>query len=36
MARATDEQDRVQPVTEWNYQLKHFDGIIPVDVTIEA
>ncbi len=36
MARATDEKDRVQPVTEWNYQLKHFDGIVPVDVTVET
>jgi len=36
MARAHDEAERVQPVTEWNYQLKHFDGIIPVDVTVAA
>ena len=36
MARATDEMGRVQPVTEWNYQLKHFDGIVSVDLTVEA
>ncbi len=35
MARATDENGRVQPHTEWNYQRKHFDGIVPVDVTVE-
>lgn len=34
MARATDERGRVQPQTEWNYQRKHFDGIVPVDVTV--
>jgi DMSO/TMAO reductase YedYZ molybdopterin-dependent catalytic subunit len=36
MARATDEQGRVQPQTEWNFQRKHFDGIIPMDVVVEA
>ena len=36
MARASDETGRVQPATEWNYQLKHFDGIVPVDITVEA
>ncbi len=34
MARATDEQGRVQPQIPWNYQRKHFDGIVPTDVTI--
>jgi DMSO/TMAO reductase YedYZ molybdopterin-dependent catalytic subunit len=34
MARATDETGRVQPQTPWNYQRKHFDGIVPTDVTI--
>jgi hypothetical protein len=35
MARATDEKGRRQPQTEWNFQRKHFDGIVPVDVTVE-
>jgi DMSO/TMAO reductase YedYZ molybdopterin-dependent catalytic subunit len=35
LARATDEQGRVQPQTPWNYQRKHFDGIVPSDVTVE-
>lgn len=35
MARATDEKGRVQPQTPWNYQRKHFDGIVPTDVVIE-
>ena len=35
LARATDETGRVQPQTPWNYQRKHFDGIVPTDVTIE-
>jgi DMSO/TMAO reductase YedYZ molybdopterin-dependent catalytic subunit len=35
MARGTDEKGRRQPVTEWNYQRKHFDGIVPVDIEIE-
>lgn len=33
-ARATDEAGRVQPQVPWNYQQKHFDGIVPVDVEI--
>jgi DMSO/TMAO reductase YedYZ molybdopterin-dependent catalytic subunit len=33
-ARATDEMGRVQPQTPWNFQTKHFDGIVPVDVEI--
>ena len=35
MARGTDEKGRKQPVTDWNYQRKHFDGIVPVDIEIE-
>jgi hypothetical protein len=34
LARATDETHRVQPQIPWNYQRKHFDGIVPTDVTI--
>lgn len=34
MARATDEAGRVQPVIPWNYQRKHFDGIVPTDVNV--
>jgi DMSO/TMAO reductase YedYZ molybdopterin-dependent catalytic subunit len=34
MARATDEQGRIQPQIPWNYQRKHFDGIVPTDITI--
>ena len=34
MARATDEANRLQPQTPWNFQTKHFDGIVPVDVEI--
>jgi DMSO/TMAO reductase YedYZ molybdopterin-dependent catalytic subunit len=34
MARATDETGRVQPQVPWNYQRKHFDGIVPTDITI--
>ena len=34
MARATDQADRVQPQTSWNFQTKHFDGIVPVDVEV--
>ncbi len=34
MARATDEADRVQPQTPWNFQTKHFDGIVPTDVEV--
>jgi DMSO/TMAO reductase YedYZ molybdopterin-dependent catalytic subunit len=33
-ARAHDEAGRVQPQTPWNFQQKHFDGIVPVDVEI--
>jgi len=25
---------RVQPQIPWNYQRKHFDGIVPTDVTV--
>jgi DMSO/TMAO reductase YedYZ molybdopterin-dependent catalytic subunit len=35
MARAIDETGRTQPQTPWNYQRKHFDGIVPVDLDIE-
>ncbi len=35
MARATDERGRAQPQTEWNYLRKHFDGIVPVHVTVD-
>jgi DMSO/TMAO reductase YedYZ molybdopterin-dependent catalytic subunit len=35
MARATDEKGRTQPQTEWNFLRKHFDGIVPVKVTVE-
>jgi len=35
LARATDEKGRVQPQTPWNYQRKHFDGIVPSDVVVE-
>jgi DMSO/TMAO reductase YedYZ molybdopterin-dependent catalytic subunit len=35
MARATDAAGRVQPQTPWNYQRKHFDGIVPSDVVVE-
>ncbi|MAF37760.1 MAG: hypothetical protein CL696_02570 [Chloroflexi bacterium] len=34
MARATDDEGRVQPQIEWNYLGKNFDGIVPVDVEI--
>jgi DMSO/TMAO reductase YedYZ molybdopterin-dependent catalytic subunit len=34
MARATDETGRVQPQIPWNFQRKHFDWIVPTDVTI--
>jgi hypothetical protein len=34
MARAIDESGRVQPQIPWNYQRKHFDGIVPTGVTI--
>ena len=31
----TDEKGRKQPVTEWNFQRKHIDGIVPVDIEID-
>jgi len=34
MARAYDEAGRMQPVTEWNYLAKHFDGIIPSEIVV--
>jgi DMSO/TMAO reductase YedYZ molybdopterin-dependent catalytic subunit len=34
-ARASDEAGRVQPVTPWNFQTKHFDGIVPVEVEVK-
>jgi len=34
-ARATDETNRVQPQTKWNFQQKHYDGIVPVKIEIE-
>lgn len=34
MARATDENGRVQPQTAMNFQRKHFDGIVPEVVTV--
>ena len=34
MARATDAAGRVQPQTPWNYQRKHFDWIVPTEITI--
>lgn len=36
MARAHDEAGRLQPVTEWNYLKKHFDGIVPTDIEVVA
>ena len=35
MARATDENGRAQPQTPFNFQRKHFDGIVPERITIE-
>jgi DMSO/TMAO reductase YedYZ molybdopterin-dependent catalytic subunit len=35
LSRGTDEKGRCQPVTEWNFQRKHFDGLIPIDITIK-
>ena len=35
MARATDENGRVQPQTGVNFQRKHFDWIVPEVVTVE-
>jgi DMSO/TMAO reductase YedYZ molybdopterin-dependent catalytic subunit len=34
-ARATDEENRTQPQQPWNFQMKHFDGIVPVDVEVK-
>lgn len=34
-ARATDEAGRTQPQQPWNFQMKHFDGIVPVDVEVK-
>ena len=34
MARAYDEAGRVQSVPKWNFQLKHFDGIVPSDIEV--
>lgn len=33
-ARAYDEAGRMQPQTPWNFQTKHFDGIVPVEVEV--
>ena len=35
MARGTDEKERVQPVMDWNFQRKHFDGIVPEEIIVE-
>lgn len=35
MVRATDEDGRTQPQIKWNFQRKHFDGIVPVEVDVE-
>lgn len=35
LARATDENGRVQPQTKWNFQRKHFDGLVAMDITVE-
>ncbi|MDO8434284.1 MAG: molybdopterin-dependent oxidoreductase [Candidatus Binatus sp.] len=35
MARATDEHGRLQPQIPWNFQRKHFDGIVPVEVEVK-
>lgn len=34
MARATDERGRVQPQIKFNFQRKHFDGIVPERITV--
>jgi DMSO/TMAO reductase YedYZ molybdopterin-dependent catalytic subunit len=34
MARGTDEAGRVQPCIDWNFQRKHFDGIVPEIITV--
>lgn len=33
-ARATDEAGRAQPFQKWNFQMKHFDGIVPTDIDV--
>ena len=35
MARGTDEKGRTQPTMDWNFQRKHFDGIVPELITVE-
>jgi hypothetical protein len=35
MARGTDEKGRIQPTMDWNFQRKHFDGIVPEIITVE-
>ena len=35
MARGTDEKGRVQPTMDWNFQRKHFDGIVPENIIVE-
>lgn len=35
LARAADEAGRTQPQQPWNFQMKHFDGIVPVDVDVK-
>jgi DMSO/TMAO reductase YedYZ molybdopterin-dependent catalytic subunit len=35
MARGTDEKGRVQPTRDWNFQRKHFDGIVPENIIVE-
>ena len=35
MARGIDEKDRVQPTWDWNFQRKHFDGIVPEIIVVE-
>lgn len=35
MARATDEAGRTQPQIKFNFQRKHFDGIIPEVIVVE-
>ena len=35
MARGTDEKGRVQPVMDWNFQRKHFDGIVAEEIIVE-
>jgi hypothetical protein len=35
MARATDENGRVQPQIPWNFQRKLCDWIVPTEVSVE-